>query len=142
MKIIIGSDKDGFELKEHLKKYLKNKNYEVIDKTPEKNLDFVESTNLVANAMLNKEGDRGIVIDEYGQGSFMVANKHKGIICAVVSEEHSAKMTREHNNACIISMGSGIVGKRLAEELVDAYLNADYAAGRHQIRVDMLNKML
>lgn len=142
MKIIIGSDKEGFELKEHLKEYLQNKNYQVIDKTPEKNLDFVESTNLVVDGIIKKEGDRGIVIDKYGQGSFMVANKHKGIICAVVSDEHSAKMTREHNSACIVSMGSGIVGQKLAEEIVNTYLNTDYTAGRHQIRIDMLNKML
>lgn len=142
MKIVIGANEKGFELKEHIKKYLSGKGHEVIDKTPEKNLDLVESAKLVAKAMLNKEADRGIAIDEYGAGSFMVANKFKGIICAEVSDEHSAKMTRSHNNACMIAMGSEVVGKGLAEGIVDAFIQSEYAGGRHQIRVDMLNKML
>lgn len=71
----------------------------------------------------------------------MTACKYKGIICAEVSDEHSAKMTREHNNASMITMGSGIVGKRLAESIVDAFIKGEYSGGRHQIRVDMLNKM-
>lgn len=142
MKILIGSDDNGFELKEYLKKHIERQGHEVIDKTPSRGLDFVDSTHLVASGILNKEADRGIVIDEYGAGSFMVASKHKGITCAEVSDEHSSKMTRSHNNANIIAIGSGIVGTKLAEGIVDAYINEEYAGGRHQIRVDMLNKML
>ena len=62
--------------------------------------------------------------------------------CAEVSDEHSAMMTRSHNNTSMIAMGSGIAGNKLAEAMVDAYLNEEYAGGRHQVRVDMLNKML
>lgn len=141
MKILIGSDKAGTDLKRHLQAYLQEKGYEVIDKTPDE-VDFVDSADRVCKGILNKEGDRGILIDEYGVGSFMSANKHKGIICAEVSDEHSAMMTISHNNTSIIAMGSGIVGNKLAECMVDAYLNENYAGGRHQIRVDMLNKML
>lgn len=142
MKILIGSDKNGIELKEFIKGYLKEKNIEVIDKTENEELDFVDSSKRVCEGILNHEGDRGILIDEYGAGSFMSANKIKGIICAEVSDEHSAYMTRSHNNTSIIAMGSGIVGKVLAKNIVDAYLESEYAGGRHQIRVDMLNKML
>lgn len=142
MKILIGSDKNGFELKECLKEYLKEKDYEVIDKTSEDNLDFVDSAERVCRGILGGEGDRGILIDEYGAGSFMAANKFKNIICAEVSDEHSAKMTRNHNNTSIIAIGSGIVGKTLAKNIVNAYLESEYAGGRHQIRIDMLNKML
>ncbi|MPQ42721.1 galactose-6-phosphate isomerase subunit LacA [Clostridium tarantellae] len=142
MKILIGSDKYGFDLKEYLKKYLKEEGYDVIDKTPEKSLNFIESSKTICKGILDKEGDRAILIDEYGVGSFMVANKFKGIICASVSDEHSAKMTRNHNNASIIALGAGIVGNKLAKGIVDAYLKSEYAGGRHQIRVDMLNKML
>lgn len=141
MKILIGSDKAGYELKEHLKRYLQSKSYEVIDKT-EDEVDLVESADRVCKGILEGEGDRAILIDEYGVGSFMAANKHKGIICAAVSDEHSAYMTRSHNNTSVIAMGSGIVGKKLAEGLVEFYLKSEYAGGRHQIRVDMLNKML
>lgn len=141
MKILIGSDEKGKSLKEHLKEYLRSKSYEVIDKTEDK-VDLVDSADRVCKGILSGEGDRGILIDAYGAGSFMAANKHKGIICAEVSDEHSAYMTRSHNNTSIISMGSEIVGEKLAEELVDAYLESEYAGGRHQIRIDMLNKML
>ncbi|AAK80896.1 galactose-6-phosphate isomerase [Clostridium acetobutylicum] len=142
MKIAIGADTDGFELKEHLKNYLKSKGIEVIDKTPEKGINLVKSASLVAQAVMNKEADRAVAIDEYGAGSFMVGAKHKGIICAEVSDEHSAKMTSQHNSANMLAIGAGIVGKRLAEGMLDAYIAEKYAGGRHQIRVDMLNKML
>jgi len=141
VRVLIGSDKAGRSLREHLKGYLKGKGYEVIDKT-EDEIDLVDAADRVCKGILSKEGDRGILIDEYGAGSFMAANKHKGIICAEVSDEHSAKMTRAHNNTSIIAIGSGIAGNKLAEGMVDAYLNEEYAGGRHQIRIDMLNKML
>lgn len=140
MKILIGSDKDGVHLKETLKKYLSNQGYEVIDKTPETDLDFVESTTRVVKALLNHEGDRGILIDKYGAGSFIVANKFKGMICAEISDEHSAKMTRRHNNAMAITLGAGIVGEELAKACAISFLEAEYDGGRHQIRIDMLNR--
>ncbi|MFL0248827.1 galactose-6-phosphate isomerase subunit LacA [Clostridium neuense] len=142
MKIALGADTDGFELKEYLKEYLEGKGIEVIDKTPEKGLNLVQSSSLVAEAIMKKEADRGVAIDEYGAGSFMVGAKHKGIICAEVSDEHSAKMTSQHNSANMLAIGAGIVGKKLAEGMLDAYIKEKYAGGRHQIRVDMLNKML
>lgn len=141
MKVLIGSDRAGNNLKIHLKEYLKNQGYEAIDKT-EDEVDFVDAAERVCKGILAKEGDRGILIDEYGAGSFMAANKHKGIICAQVSDEHSAYMTSNHNNTSIIAIGSGILGEKLAEAIVNEYLKAEYAGGRHQIRVDMLNKML
>lgn len=141
MKILIGSDKNGVDLKEHLKYYLLNKGYEIVDKT-EDTVDFVDSADRVCKGILKKEGDRGILIDAYGTGSFIAANKHKGIICAQVSDEHSAFMTRNHNNTSVITLGSKILGQTLAENIVDKYLKSEYTGGRHQIRVDMLNKML
>ncbi len=141
MKVLIGADQDGTQLKEVLKKHLEKQGYEVIDKTPETGLDFVDSTTRVVEGLLAKEGDRGILIDRYGAGSFITANKFKGMICAEVSDEHSAKMTRNHNNAMAIAMGAGIVGEELAKSCADAFLQSEYAGGRHQIRVDMLNRM-
>lgn len=141
MKILIGCDKDGLELKKHLIEHL-SKNNEVVDKTPNGSADFVESTTIICNAIMQKEGDRGILIDKTGIGSFISANKFKGIVCAQVADEHSAHMTIDHNGTPIISMGSDIVGVGLAKNIVDLYLSKDYSAGRHQVRVDMLNKML
>lgn len=140
MKIAIGSDLKGFEMKKDLISYLESLGYMIRDETPEQDLDFVEAAVRVSKAVQNDQADRGIIIDEYGIGSFMTANKHKGIICANVCNEHSAEMTRRHNNANIITIGCGIVGKTLARKISRVFIQQKYDGGRHQIRVDMLNK--
>ncbi|MBU5266850.1 galactose-6-phosphate isomerase subunit LacA [Virgibacillus proomii] len=141
MKIAIASDQAGFELKEKLKNYLENHPYEIIDVTKSEDYDFVEAASKTAKAINEAQADRGIVVDEYGVGSSITANKYKGIICANVFDEHSARMTVRHNNTSIIAIGSGIVGEKLAKRICDRFLQATYDGGRHQIRVDMLNKM-
>lgn len=140
MKIVIGNDRNSYEMKQELKNHLNKLGIEVIDKTPYET-DLVSAASLVSKALLNREADRGIILDEYGVGSSIVANKHKGIICANVFDEHSARMTVEHNNTSVITIGTGIVGNILARKICEAFLSAKYDGGRHQIRVDMLNKM-
>ncbi len=141
MKVLIGSDFKSSSFKNSIKEYLVNKGFEVIDKTDGKKFDFFESSTLVANGMLNKEGERAIVIDEYGTGSFNVCTKHKGIVCAQVADEHSAKMTRDHNNTSIIAIGSKVTSLEIAKRISEKFILSEYSGGRHQIRVDMLNKM-
>lgn len=141
MKIIIGSDEQGMKLKEPIKEYLLKKGFEVVDKSETASTDFIESTLAVATDVLAEEGSLGIAFDGYGAGSFMTATKVKGMVAAEVSDERSAYMTREHNNARMITIGSEIVGEGLAKNIVKEFLAADYDGGRHQIRVDMLNKM-
>ncbi|WP_270608537.1 galactose-6-phosphate isomerase subunit LacA [Enterococcus thailandicus] len=141
MKIIIGSDEQGMKLKEPIKEYLLKKGFEVVDKSETASTDFIESTLAVATDILAEEGSLGIAFDGYGAGSFMTATKVKGMVAAEVSDERSAYMTREHNNARMITIGSEIVGEGLAKNIVKEFLAADYDGGRHQIRVDMLNKM-
>lgn len=141
MKIYLGSDQDGMKLKEVIKKFLVANKYEIEDLSETASADFVESTIKVSQKILDDDNARGILFDRYGAGSYISATKIKGIIAAEVSDERSAYMTREHNNAKIITLGSQIVGDELAENIVDAFLSADYDGGRHQIRVDMLNAM-
>ncbi|GAA0068273.1 galactose-6-phosphate isomerase subunit LacA [Clostridium perfringens] len=141
MRVVIGADKEGMELKNMIKCYLLENNFEVIDKSENASEDFVESTVAIAKDVLENKGSLGIAFDGYGAGSFMVATKIKGIIAAEVSDERSAYMTREHNNSSIITIGSKIVGSELALNIVKEFLEASYDGGRHQIRVDMLNKM-
>lgn len=81
--------------------------------------------------MLANQESLGIAFDGYGAGSFMVATKIKGMIAAEVSDERSAYMTREHNNARMITIGEKIVGEELAKNIVKEFLRADYAGGRH-----------
>lgn len=142
MKIALGSDEKGFELKETIKKYLQDKQYSVLDLSEEPAEDFVDSSTAVSKAILEGKADRGLMFDEYGAGSFMASNKIKGMITANVTEERTAHMTTEHNGAKAIAIGSGIVGPALAKSIVDSYLDIEYAGGRHQVRVDMLEKMI
>ena len=139
MKVILGSDVDGNELKDYIKNYLLENGYDVIDKS--ENKDFVETTYAVAQTVLADDDSLGIVFDAYGAGSFMVATKIKRMVAAEVSDERSAYMTRGHNNSRIITIGSKIVGTEVAKNIVKGFLTAGYDGGRHQIRVDMLNKM-
>lgn len=141
MTIIIGSDVDGKRLKDLIKVYLKENDFEVLDVTEGKDLDFVDSTVSVAREVQKSEDNLGIAIDAYGAGSFIVATKIKGMIAAEVSDERSAYMIRGHNNSKMITLGSEIVGDTLAKNVVKGFVNGHYDGGRHQIRVDMLNKM-
>lgn len=142
MKVVLGSDKKGLALKEQVKKYLLSHNYDVIDLTPEGAKDFVESSLLVTKEVLEKGIKKAVMFDEYGVGSAMASNKVKGMVTANVNEERTAHMTAMHNGAKAISLGSGIVGEKLAFSIVQHYLDTDYAGGRHQIRLDMLEKMI
>lgn len=140
MRVVIGSDEQGKKLKDVVKDYLTSEGYEVIDKSIDGS-DFVDSTLAIANDVKENEGSMGIAFDGYGAGSFMVATKVKGMVAAEVSDERSAYMTREHNNARMITIGAEIVGEELAKNIVKEFLAAHYDGGRHQIRVNMLNKM-
>ena len=140
MAVIIGADKAGTELKETVKSYLIELGKEVVDVSKD-GQDFVDVTLAVAKEVTSNDSNLGIVVDAYGVGPFMTATKIKGMIAAEVSDERSAYMTRAHNNARMITMGSEIVGVTLAKNIVKGFLEGHYNGGRHQIRVDMLNKM-
>lgn len=141
MRVVIGSDSDGMELKELIKKKLIKEGITVVDKSETASEDFVESTLAIANDLNENKGSLGIAVDGYGAGSFITATKVKGMVAAEVSDERSAYMTRKHNNSRLITLGSKIVGDELALNIVKEFLQANYDGGRHQVRVDMLNKM-
>ena len=140
MSVIIGADAAGIRLKEVVKEYLEAEGFQVVDVT-EEGQDFVDVTLAVAKEVKQAEDNFGIVIDAYGAGPFMVATKIKGMVAAEVSDERSAYMTRGHNNSRMITMGAQIVGDQLAKNIAKGFVNGKYDGGRHQIRVDMLNKM-
>ena len=140
MAIIIGADAAGNKLKDVVKDFLIGENFEVVDVTKE-GQDFVDVTLAVAAEVNKEEQNLGLVIDAYGAGPFMVATKIKGMVAAEVSDERSAYMTRGHNNSRMITMGAEIVGEGLAKNIAKGFVNGKYDGGRHQIRVDMLNKM-
>ena len=141
MKVILGADKDGFRLKEVIKEYLETENYDVLDVTEEPAETFLESADKIVQAMREDEDAQAIAIDKMGIGSFMAASKYKGVVVAEISDERSAYMTREHNNARMITLGSDLVADEMAKSITNEFLTADYDGGRHQVRVDMLNDL-
>ena len=141
MLFILGSDRSGAQLKELLKQDLLSHSYEVLDVTENTDCDFVDATLAVVREVQKADDHFGVIVDAYGAGPFMTACRIKGIIAAEVSDERTAYMTRSHNNAKIITIGSEIVGPAMAKNIVRSFAEGFYDGGRHQIRVDMLNKM-
>ena len=150
MKVFLASDMAGKGLKDTLVEEVKRLGYDYEDLT-EEGFDLVDSSKAVCQKLLEVDGmltsgsddqSVGVVIDKYGAGSYMACSKHKGMIAAEVSEERSALMTKRHNGARILVMGSAIVGEELAKSCLRSFLSHGYDGGRHQIRIDMLNKML
>lgn len=140
MKVVLGSTCKSKLLKDKIVDFLKRdgRDYIEINRNDE---DFVTLTLDIARVIKENSDCLGIIIEEYGVGSFIVATKVKGIIAANVSDERTAYMTRRHNNAKILTLGSMIVGEKLAVNIIKSFLDTQYDGGRHQIRVDMLNAM-
>ena len=134
MRVVIASDADGMSMKESIKEMLIADGHEVVDYSETPAADFVDSATAVAKDLLEHKDSQGFAFDKYGVGSYMAAVKIKGMVVANISDERSAYMTREHN-------GPGVVGTEVAKKIAREFLRAQYAGGRHQIRVDMLNKM-
>lgn len=140
MKIAIGCDHGGYNLKEAIKKHLEGKSIEFKDFGVH-NLDSVDYPDYalpVAEAVAGGEFDYGILICGTGMGISIAANKVKGIRAAVVSDTFTAEMSKLHNNANILAMGERVVGQGLALRILDTWLEAEFEGGRHLKRVDKI----
>ena len=142
MKIAIASDHGGFKLKNEIYKYLKEKDYNIIDfgTNSADSCDYPFFASKVCEAILRNDFDKGILICGTGIGMSICANRFKGIRAACVSDTYSAKMTRLHNNSNVLCMGERVVGSGLAKEIVNIWLQTDYEGGRHEKRVQMLDE--
>lgn len=140
MKIAIGCDHGGYELKLAVKKHLEEKGYEVVDYGCHSTepVDYPVYGEKVGRAVAGGECELGVLICGTGIGISLAANRVKGVRAAVCSEPYSAEMTRRHNNANIIAFGARVVGEGTAMTIVDAFLGAQFEGGRHARRVDML----
>jgi len=140
MKVALGSDHGGFQLKEAIKKHLNRKGIEFADYGTfnSESVDYPDYGRITAEAIMSGECDRGIVCCGTGIGISLAANKVKGIRCALVSEEYSARMAKSHNNANMIAMGGRVVGEGIATGIVDAWLGAEFECGRHERRVEKI----
>ena len=140
MKIAIGCDHGGFELKNEIIKYLESEKYEVKDfgTYSTDSCDYPDIALPVAEAVAAKEFDFGILICGTGIGIGIAANKVPGIRAALCSDTFSAHATREHNNANILTMGARVVGAGLALDIVDTFLSTEFMGGKHQRRLDLI----
>ena len=140
MKIALGSDHGGYALKCDIIQLLEKLGHEYKDFGcySTESCDYPDFGRAAAEAVASGACDRGIVICTTGIGISIAANKVKGIRCALCSEPLSAEMTRRHNDANMLAMGAGIVGKNLAENIVDTFLNTQFEGGRHERRVNAL----
>ena len=139
--LAIGSDHGGFELKEHIKKYLdkqgvKYKDYGIYN---ENSADYPDCAAPVCHAVLDGEAERGILVCGTGIGISISANKFKGIRAALCADVYSATMARQHNDANIICLGGRVTGRELAFMIIDAWRNAEFLGGRHARRVEKIH---
>ena len=141
MKIAVGCDHGALDLKNVLVEHLKNKGHEVSDfgTYTAASCDYPEFAAAAARAVASGECEKGIVLCTTGIGVSIVANKVKGIRCALLSDLMSARLTREHNDTNMMAMGAGVVGQMLALQIADTWLETDFSGDeRHQRRIDKL----
>ena len=141
MKIAMGNDHTAIELKNIIKEFVEGKGYEVIDlgTNSTESCDYPVYGEKVGRAVASKEADLGIVICGTGVGMSMCANKMKGIRACCCSDTFSAEFTRRHNNANMLAMGAGMIGKNMAERIVEVFLSTEFEGGRHERRVGLLD---
>ena len=141
MKIALGSDHGGYELKCDIIKLLEAKGYEYQDFGcySLESCDYPEFGEAAARAVAAGECQYGIVICTTGIGISIAANKVAGIRCAHCADSLEAEMTRRHNDANMMAIGAGFTGKNMAERMVEVFLSTEFEGGRHQRRVDKLN---
>jgi ribose 5-phosphate isomerase B len=140
MKVSIGSDPAGFLLKQHFVQVLTEWGHEVIDcgTDSEEPVDYPAFCAAAARAVVRGEADRGIVIGGSGQGEQLAANKVRGARAALCNDLFTARLSRQHNNANVLSMGGRIVAFGLADEILKLWLETPFEGGRHEQRLAQL----
>jgi ribose 5-phosphate isomerase B len=141
MKIAIGSDHAGFKYKEQMKAFLLKLGHEVKDfgTNSDAPVDYPVYIRPTAEAVARGECERGIVLGGSGNGEAIVANRVKGVRCALCWNLESARLGRQHNNANVISIGERMVTPEMALEIVKTWLDTPFEGGRHQKRIDLID---
>jgi len=140
MKIAIGSDHAGFELKEQLREKLRAAGYEVADlgTASTESTDYPDYAAAVARAVRDGQADKGILVCSSGVGMSIAANKIKGIRAALGTNPEEVSFVRRHNDANVLAIGAKYTGAALAGELVNLFLTTEFEGGRHQRRLDKI----
>ena len=136
-RVLLASDHAGLNLKEEIKKFLIKKKREVLDLGTRnaKSVDYPDYAHLLSRKMKNNKNHLGILICGSGTGMSMAANKHKNIRAALCYDAKSTKLSRLHNNANVMTIGSRLIKKKVALKCVDTFLNTNFDGGRHARRV-------
>lgn len=142
MKIALGTDHAGYEYKEAVKSHLQSLGHEVQDFGTFSNdsVDYPDFVRPAAESVAEGSCDLGVVFGGSGNGEAMVANKVKGVRCALCWSEETAQLAKEHNNANVLSIGQRQIDLDLALKIIDTWLNAQFEGGRHIRRIEMLDK--
>lgn len=140
MRIAIGADHAGFLLKEHLKATLNTLGHEVADHGThsEASVDYPRICAAVGRDVVAGKADRGIVLGGSGQGEQIAANKVRGVRAALCNDLYTARLSRQHNDANVLSMGGRIVAFGLADDILELWLETPFEGGRHQKRLDQI----
>jgi len=140
MRVAIGADHAGFLLKEHLKQTLQRLGHSVDDHGThnEEPVDYPPICLGVARAVAERRADRGVVLGGSGQGEQIAANKVAGVRAALCNDLYTARLSRQHNDANVLSMGGRIVAFGLADEILALWLDTAFEGGRHQRRIDQI----
>jgi len=143
LKIALGADHGGYELKNEIRTHLIDQGIEILDlgTNSKESVDYPKYGFRVGKAILQGEADLGIVVCGTGLGISMAANKVPGIRAALCTETYSARMSREHNNANVLALGGRVTGVGLALDIVDMFIKTPFAGGRHARRVDLLTSI-
>ena len=143
MRIAIGSDHAGYALKQHLVKTLADLGHDVDDHgtDSEEPVDYPGICAGVGRAVVAGSADRGIVLGGSGQGEQISANKVKGVRAALCNDLYTARLSREHNDANVLSLGGRIVAPGLADEIVKLWLATEFEGGRHERRVQQIAEL-
>lgn len=142
MKIAIGSDHAGFAYKEKIKHFLSTQGHEVTDfgTDSEESVDYPLFIRPVALAVANGEAERGVVLGGSGNGEAMAANRFKRVRCALCWNVTTARLSRQHNDANMLSLGQRMLSEEEALEIVRVWLETDFEGGRHIRRIQMLDQ--
>jgi ribose 5-phosphate isomerase B len=143
VRIAIGADHAGFPLKQHLVETLGFLGHEVVDLGTDSTeaVDYPPICAAVGRVVAAGEADRGIVLGGSGQGEQIAANKVHGVRAALCNDLYTARLSREHNDANVLSMGGRIVATGLADEILTLWLTTDFQGGRHERRVAQLGEI-
>jgi ribose 5-phosphate isomerase B len=138
--VAIGADHGGFELKERLKEYLRDWGYQILDlgTNSAEAVDYPDFAEAVGNAVARGEAWLGVILDSAGIGSSIAANKVPGVLAALCYDRATARNSREHNDANVLTLGAKLVSQEAAREILAVWLATPFAGGRHQRRVDKI----